>query len=140
VASASRLCRTLLILPALIASGSTWSAMAQSQGFSNEELARHAIWGMPAVNYDLTFQNGGPRGYGQLQPGHLQCRKRPCGSKHLICTLFRKQIAPFQVLPLHPSVATWVVNQPGPFQNLPGTRRSGPTLWSTGQFALARLR
>jgi len=41
--------------PALIASGSTWSAMAQSQGFSNEELARHAIWGMPAVNYDLTF-------------------------------------------------------------------------------------
>ena len=81
--------------PALIASGSTWSAMAQSQGFSNEELARHAIWGMPAVNYDLTFQNGGPRGYGRLQPGHLQCRKRPCGSKHLICTLFRKQIRSF---------------------------------------------
>ena len=63
--STIRLFGALFVLFALIAGGDTWSAIAEAQPFSAEELARRTverrvveavIWGMPAVNYDLMFQ------------------------------------------------------------------------------------
>ena len=68
--------RTVLAAFALICA----AASAQAQNFSAEELARRAIdrraveaviWGMPAVNYDLMYQEMVRKTKGELQPGPL---------------------------------------------------------------------
>ena len=60
--------RTILAVLALLcvaSTNATWPAPVQAQAFSSEELARRtlerraveaAIWGMPAVNFDLMYQ------------------------------------------------------------------------------------